>query len=112
MKGKQHMSGKAKPGIYLVIEFDWPNPFEPGHGQKARHLHEVVQGKTWIRETAAASGGVGGELSSLWVFWLESYAALERLLRDREDEVAKAYQDFFSEMSAVRDRLREEVVFM
>ena len=105
------MNEKAKPGIYLVVEFDWPSPFTPEHGQKARHLHEVLQGKTWIKETIAASGGVGGDLSSLWVFWLESYAVLDRLLRDTDDEIAKAYQDFFSEMSAVRDKVREEVVF-
>jgi hypothetical protein len=101
-----------KPGVYLFVFFDWPDPFVPEHGKKARRLHDVVQGKTWIREAVAASGGVGGEHSSVWVFWLESYAALERLLRDPDDEVAQAYGDFFGSMAMVRDQVRQEVMFV
>ncbi|MGD2027516.1 MAG: hypothetical protein PVI99_06835 [Anaerolineales bacterium] len=101
-----------QPGIYLIIEFDWPQPFEDEHGKLARALHDAVQEKDWIKESAAASGGVGGRRSSLWVFWLESYAALDRLFKDREDPVSQVYTAFFSKMAAVEDWIREEVYFV
>jgi hypothetical protein len=100
-----------QPGIYLIVEFDWPQPFDPEHGKLARALHDVVQDKDWIRESVSASGGVGGRRSSVWVFWLENYAALDRLLKDRDDPVSKAYLAFFPKMAAIEDWVREEVYF-
>ena len=99
------------PGIFLIVEFDWPQPFEPNHGQDAQELHSIIQGKSWIRNVMAASGGLGGEQSSLWIFWLVNYAALDRLFKDPEEEVARAYHRFFSAMLNVQDQIREEVVF-
>ena len=99
-------------GIYLTIDFDWPTPFEPAHATLARRLHDVVQGQTWINESVAASGGVGGEQDSSWVFWLENYAALDKLLRDENDEVAQAYKTFFSAMPVVTEKIREAVLFL
>jgi len=101
----------SKPGIYLIVFFDWPQPFEEEHGKKAYQLHQAVQGKDWIKETVAASGGVGGDLTSIWIFWLENYAALDRLLADQDDEVGQAYRGFFSQMAMVRDIVRQEVIF-
>lgn len=100
------------PGIYLFVEFDWPRPFEGGYGRKARSLHDAVQNKSWIKEVVAGSGGLGSGPSSNWVFWLENYAALDRLLRDQGDEVCQAYTGFFSEMPVVVERIREEVIFL
>lgn len=99
-------------GIYLFIEFDWPKPFETEYGRKARQLHDLVQNQSWIKEVAAASGGLGSGPSSSWVFWLENYAALDRLLRNREDEICQAYISFFSDMPVVIERIREEVLFI
>ena len=106
------MSEKTRPGIYLIVEFDWPSPFNSEDGKKARHLHDVTQGQTWIHETVAGSGGLGEGPSSIWIFWLENYAALDRLLHDKEDEVSKAYVDFFSSMPKVVEKIREEVAFL
>lgn len=103
---------KPSPGIYLFVEFDWPRPFESGYGRKARALHDAVQNKSWIREIIAASRGLGSGPSSSWVFWLENYAALDRLLRDEEESVCQAYREFFSEMALVIERIREEVIFL
>ena len=105
------MSEQKAPGIYLIVDFDWPNPMNPDAGKKAYHLHQVVQNQSWIREVAAASGGLGEGPSSVWVFWLENYAALDRLLRDESDEISQAYIDCFSTMSNVSDKIREEVAF-
>jgi len=102
----------TKPGIYLIVEFDWPQPFEEQHGKLARALHDSVQGLDWIKESVAASGGLGGKYSSLWIFWLENYAALDRLLGDPADAVSQAYRAFFSQMKTVRDQIREEVYFV
>jgi hypothetical protein len=101
-----------KPGIYLIIEFDWPQPFVEEHGKLARALHDATQGKKWVKESVAASGGVGGKRSSLWIFWMENYAALDRLLKDQTDPVSQAFMAFFSKMSKVRDWVREEVYFV
>jgi len=60
----------------------------------------------------AASNGVGAGPSSIWVLWLESYASLDRLLKDSGDPVAQAYSAFFSEMVDVRSSVREEVAFL
>ena len=106
------MNDEPKPGIYLMIDSDWPKPFDTEHAKKARKLQEVVQGKTWIKESVAASGGIGGGQATVWIFWLENYAVLDRLLKDDADEVAQAYRSFFSEIMAVEERIREEVVFL
>ena len=97
--------------IYLMIDFDWPNLIQSDHAKLAHHLHDVVQGKTWIKESVAASGGIGGETDSVWVFWLENYASLDKLLRDEKDEVAQAYKTFFSAMFVVTEKVREAVTF-
>lgn len=99
-------------GIYLIVEFDWPASIESEVVQKAAHLHKVLQDQTWIAEAVAASGGLGGDHGSLWIFWLESYACLDRLFHDRSNEVSQAYMDFFSRMPRVADKIREQVIFL
>ncbi len=104
------MARNTLPGIYLIIEFDWPQPFEDEFGQLAADLHRSIQEHDWIEEVFTASGGVGGDLSSMWVFWLQDYAGLDRLFKDRSHPVSLAYNDFFSQMSGVHERIREEVI--
>ena len=106
------MANPPQAGIYLIVDFDWPRPFNPDNAKAAAHLHEVVQNQTWIREVAAASGGLGSGPASTWIFWLENYAALDTLLGDRDNEVSQAYMAFFSAMPVVQDKVREEVVFI
>ena len=95
----------------MIIDFDWPKAFKPEHGELAPALHKATQNKSWIREVMAASGGIGGKQSSIWIFWLENYGALDRLLAEREEPVAIAYRAFFSAMESVEDKVREEVRF-
>ncbi len=99
-------------GIYLIVEFDWPQPIEPDHAKKARRLHDVLQGREWIREMVAGSGGIDESPESLWIFRLESDTALDYLLHDANDEVSQAFTDFFSLMPVVNQKIREEVVFL
>jgi hypothetical protein len=106
------MTASATPGIYLCVDFDWPQPFQPEYGQKAKKLHDAVQDRNWIREVVAASGGIGAGPSSTWIFWLANYAALDKLLHNRENDVSQAYHDFFSQMPTVVDKIREEVLFL
>ena len=100
-----------KPGIYLIVNFDWPSPFEPEHGKVARALHDAVTEADWITETVAASGGIGGSASSIWVFRLENYSALDKLLRDYDDPVHQAYAACFQTMINVTEMVKEEVLF-
>lgn len=98
-------------GIYLVVHFNFPQPFQPEHGQKARALHDAVVSADWIEEVVAASGGVGMGPSCVWVFGLDNYAALDRLFHG-DEVVSKAYVDFLSSMVDVQDMVREAVVFV
>jgi len=103
---------EASVGIYLIIEFEWPQPFSQDHAQKAYHLHDVVQNKEWIKEAVAASGGLGDGPPSIWIFWLPNYAALDRLLHNTEDPVSQAYVAFFNDMPVVKHKIREKVAFL
>lgn len=106
------MTDTPKPGIYLCIDFDWPDDVTQEQAGKAYKLHTLTKDNTWIREVVAGSGGLGGTQGSTWIFWLENYAALDRLLRDKNDEISQTYTSFFSEMKNVTDKIREEVVFI
>jgi hypothetical protein len=97
--------------IYLIVQFNFPRPFQEGHGTRAKALHQALEGQDWIEEVFAASGGIGAGPSAVWVFRLESYAALDRLFKG-DDRVSKAYVDFFGEMNEVRDMVRAEVIFL
>lgn len=85
------MSEQTSRGIYLIVEFDWPNPVETEVAQKAAQLHKMVQNQSWIREVVAA---------------------LDRLFHVRSNEVSQAYMGFFSGMPHVKDKIREEVIFL
>ena len=106
------MEDANTPGILLLVEFDWPKPFEPDHGRAARALHDAVVGQGWIREIVAGSGGLGDGPGSVWVFRLENYAGLDRLLREQQDPVHQAYVKCFTIMENVVERVREEVIFL
>ncbi|HEX6033214.1 MAG TPA: hypothetical protein VFY83_02225, partial [Anaerolineales bacterium] len=93
------MAEHTPSGIYLIVEFDWPSPMKPELLHKAKDLHQIVQNQTWIQEVVAASGGLGRGPSSIWIFRLENYSALDRLLRDRSNEISQAYVGLFSEMA-------------
>lgn len=109
--GKETANAR-KAGIYLIIDFEWPNPLDGVCARRARALHEAVQAQGWVREVVAAGGGIGPGPAYTWVFWLEDYAALDRLMRSEHDEVALAYRAFFAEMTHVADKIREEVLFL
>ena len=98
-------------GIYLIVQFDFPKPYQPEYGTKAKTLHQALDEQDWIEEVFAASGGIGGGPSAIWVFKVDRYASLDRLFNG-SDPVSKAYVDFFSAMEGVRDILREEVIFL
>jgi hypothetical protein len=98
-------------GIYLIVQFNFPQPFQPEYGELARSLHQAVAGEKWIEEVFAASGGVGAGPASIWVFKLENYATLDRLFAG-EEPAARAYLEFFRSMDNVQDFIREEVTFI
>lgn len=97
-------------GIFLVVQFSFPKPFQTEFGAKAKALHQALDGQDWIKEVFAASGGIGAGPSSIWVFKLNDFSALDRLMGG-EYPVSKAYVDFFGAMEDVNDFIREEVIF-
>jgi hypothetical protein len=99
-----------KSGIYLVVQFSFPKPFQAEYGAKAKALHQALEGQDWVEGVFAASGGIGAGPSSMWVFKLSDFSALDRLFGG-EDPVSEAYVDFFTAMDDVQDFVREEVIF-
>lgn len=99
-----------EPKLYLVVQFNFPRPFKPEYGDKAKALHAALQESDWIVEVLTASGGIGGGPAGLWILGLENYGGLDRLFGG-EDPASRAYQDFFSVMDEVRDSIREAVLF-
>jgi hypothetical protein len=102
---------KPRAGIYLFVQFNWPANFTREMANAARELHTAVEKADWIRETLAASGGIGSGPGNWWVFWMADYASLDRLLHG-DDAVSKAYVSFFSQMVDVSEAVREQVVFL
>ena len=100
------------PGLFLIIRFNWPREFKPEYGDAAKSLHVAIEHADWITEVLAASGGLGGKQSSYWVFKIQDYAALDRLLGEGDDAVASAYDLFFSSMLDIDEVIRKEVVFV
>jgi len=101
----------TRPGILLIVEFDWPIPFALEHGASARALHDAVIGSDWVEEVAAGSGGIGSSPSSVWIFRFQNYAALDRLMGKPTDPVSSAYIACFKHMVNVAERVRGEVFF-
>ncbi|HSH03654.1 MAG TPA: hypothetical protein VLL52_14130 [Anaerolineae bacterium] len=98
--------------LYLIVEFNFPRPFQPDYGEKAKALHEAVEACDWVEEVVAGSGGIGGEeAGAIWIFKVADYGALGRLVRG-DEPVAQAYGAFFRAMVDVRDKVREEVLFI
>jgi hypothetical protein len=106
------MAEKHPPGLYLIVEFNWPDSFTPEDADKARILHESLKGQAWIKEMLAASGGIGFGGSSIWIFQLQTYADLDRLLLMSDDPVSKAFNGFFTRMADVTEKVRQQVVFL
>jgi hypothetical protein len=104
---------KQTSGLYLNVEFSWPATIdtEPDQVHAAVELHKAVQEADWIHGIFAATDGIGGDMDSMWVFWVPDYSSLDRLLNNKRDKVAKAYAHFFSKMSKMRTKIREEVIF-
>lgn len=69
-----------------------------------------------LYEPGPGGGGSSGECDSVhfsvWIFWLENYAALDTLLESRDNEICQAYINFFSEMPLVNEKIRGEVLFI
>ena len=99
-----------KQNIYLIVQFNFPKPFQPEVGAKAKALHQALDGQDWIEELFAANGGVGGGPSSVWVFRLDDYASLDKLFHG-DEPVSQAYVDFFRAVDDVEDFVREAVYF-
>ena len=99
-------------GIYLIIDFNWPEEITEEMAKGAAHLHKLTLELDWIKDVVAAAGGIGSGLSCTWVFWLENYGALDKLLKDYESEICKTYLNFFKSMAKMKEKIREEVQFL
>jgi hypothetical protein len=88
----------------------FPKPFQAEYGVKAKTLHHVLDGQDWIEEVFAASGSIGAGPSSIWVFKLNDFSALDKLLGG-EDPVSEAHVDFFGAMEDVNDFIQEAIIF-
>ena len=108
------MSITNTPGLFLIVEFDWPKEITPQLFKASSHLHEVVTQSDWIDEKVAGYGGLRIDFQCIWIFRVNDFVALEKLLNlpeDEQDDVAKAYANFFDNMIKVKETIRQEVIF-
>ena len=78
-------------------------------------MHETVRKNDWIDDPVVAYGGVGNGLPCMWIFSLESYAFLDKLLhptKNEHNDVAIAYSNFFNQMKTVKSKIKHEVQFL
>ena len=110
----QEQLPQESPGIYFIVNFDWPDDFSPDIAQTAKKLHVLTSENppNWIHEVVAASGGIGGDEGSVWIFWLPNYSSLDKLFHDQNEEISRTYRKFFSSMKKVRDSVRDKVQFL
>ncbi|OLS28641.1 MAG: hypothetical protein HeimC2_05280 [Candidatus Heimdallarchaeota archaeon LC_2] len=108
-------SEKQTPGIFLILEFDWPKEKTPEMYEAARNLHNMISKAEWVEEIFAGFGGIGAGKASIWGFKMSKYADLDKLVnsyRQDQNEVSRAYSNFFKLMINVEEKIREEVVFV
>jgi len=65
-----------------------------------------------MEESLPGSRGMGGNQSSIWIFELTNYAALDCLLGMRENPVSQANMSFYSEILDVEDYVKEQTIFL
>ncbi len=98
--------------LYFFNWFDWPTEISEEIANDAKLLHNLLNEADWIEETIAASGGIGGQFSSIWVFKLKSYADIERLLHNYDDPVCRQYHKFFNQTAKMQTMVRDRVIFI
>ncbi|MHA2249323.1 MAG: hypothetical protein ACXAD7_03125 [Candidatus Kariarchaeaceae archaeon] len=103
---------KVKSAIFFIVEFDWPGEQTQEMYKAAADLHQIVVESDWIDEVLAGFGGIGGKRASIWIFKLDTYGLLDKLLKHEDNAVSKAYRKFFGMMRRIDDQVREEVVFL
>ena len=104
-----------RPNKYLIVEFDWPKVEKPEMYKAAGNLHRALEEADWIEEVFAGFGGIGAGKSSIWVFKIAKYANLDELndsYNPDQNEVSKAYSEFFKMMINVEEKIREEALFV
>ena len=98
-------------GFYLIIEFDWPSTISKELALIVRKFHDLVMEEDWLEETIAASGGIGGDNSSLWIFRIENYASLDKFLHGK-NPVAENFPKWADKMAKMKLSVKEQVKFL
>ncbi|MHA1440909.1 MAG: hypothetical protein ACTSPK_03455 [Candidatus Heimdallarchaeota archaeon] len=98
-------------GIMLIVEFDWPEEITKELGSLVRKFHDLVTDADWIEEKVAASGGLGGDYGSIWIFRLKNYAGLDEFFHGK-NEIAKSFKKWSNQMIDISISVKEEVMFL
>ena len=91
-----------------MVEFEWPKPVPDELLLLVHQLVNEAENVDWIEHITMATGGVGGDSSTIWIFRLSDYEALGKLA-DSDALVARAYGKFISRVANVRSKIRQEL---
>ena len=106
------MTNNSSPGIFLIVEFDWPSPTPPALFQAAASLHKTLERSIWMQEILGGFGGIGSHYQSIWIFKFSNFADIDILLENgNEREEVEAYSAFFDNMKNVKTIIKQEVTF-
>jgi len=97
--------------LYLIIEFDWPEPITKELASTVRNFHDIIKSEDWIQATVAASGGIGGDYSSLWVFEIQNYATLDKFFHGT-NPVTENFPKWADLMTKMKISVKEKVKFL
>ena len=101
----------TQPGIMLIIEFDWPEEITKELATLVRKFHDLVVEADWIEEKVAASGELGGDYGSIWIFRLDNYGGLDEFLHGK-NEITKSFIEWSNQMADMHLSVKEEVQFL
>jgi len=107
------MTSSSSPGIFLIVEFDWPNPTPPAMYQAAASIHRSLKQSIWMQEVLGGFGGIGSNYQSIWIFKFANFADIDILLNNTSDRAeVKVYSSFFDNMKNVKTIIKQEVTFI
>ena len=96
---------------YLIIEFDWPETITKELATSVRKFHDLIELEDWINEEIAASGGIGGEFSSIWIFNIGPYAGLDKFFHG-DNPIAEHFPKWADFMAKMRISVKQKVHFV
>jgi hypothetical protein len=112
LKQTRFMVEEPETRLIFQIHFNWPKEQTQEMYKNARKLYDLAVEADWIKDVIGASGAIGSERSSFWMFTISSYGDLDNIFLQRDDELSKTYYAFMNAMEDVVEYIYHQVAFI